>query len=322
MATLYDTQRFDDAADCGRAFAGWRLECQQLSAGRFEGEIVQLSLDGLQIIREVSNRTLLKRGECWQGAVVLSVPVEATGHGWLGGRPLVFPAPLLTGGHDLPELVTPTRLDVISIAFDRDWLVARGVEIGSFRLADQIARRKSLILPQSRYALLSDTSCAVFAQLSLRPRLAEWPESRKALADAIVASLFKALEYGDHPHLFEDTPHKKTVDRVRALAFEDTSCPMTIGEICKQLGVSRRHLQNCFQASFGLSATQLLRRMRLNHVRRELRQPAREGYPVSIGDVAARWGFWHWSRFAAEYKHYFGELPSATVLRATGCLRK
>jgi AraC family transcriptional regulator, ethanolamine operon transcriptional activator len=54
-----------------------------------------------------------------------------------------------------------------------------------------------------------------------------------------------------------------------------------------------------------------LRVMRLNRVRRELQTHRRD----SIGDVAARWGFWHLSRFAADYSRLFGELPSATRAR-------
>ena len=32
-------------------------------------------------------------------------------------------------------------------------------------------------------------------------------------------------------------------------------------------------------------------------------------------DVAARWGFWHLSQFAVDYKKLFGELPSRTLRR-------
>jgi len=35
-----------------------------------------------------------------------------------------------------------------------------------------------------------------------------------------------------------------------------------------------------------------------------------------VADIAARWGFWHPSRFASEYKSLFGELPSATLKAA------
>lgn len=58
-----------------------------------------------------------------------------------------------------------------------------------------------------------------------------------------------------------------------------------------------------------ISPVTYLRTMRLNRVRSELRQcPA-----STVGDVAARWGFWHLSRFAREYRALFGELPSATL---------
>jgi AraC family ethanolamine operon transcriptional activator len=42
---------------------------------------------------------------------------------------------------------------------------------------------------------------------------------------------------------------------------------------------------------------------------------AATGRRVSIGDVAASWGFWHWSHFAGKYRELFGELPSQTLQR-------
>jgi AraC family ethanolamine operon transcriptional activator len=53
--------------------------------------------------------------------------------------------------------------------------------------------------------------------------------------------------------------------------------------------------------------------VRLNGVRRELRHGTAE---LRIGDVAARWGFWHQSQFAADYRTLFGELPSQTLRHA------
>jgi AraC-like DNA-binding protein len=40
---------------------------------------------------------------------------------------------------------------------------------------------------------------------------------------------------------------------------------------------------------------------------------------LSIGDAAARWGFFHLSHFAADFHELFGELPSQTkrVVRAS-----
>jgi AraC family ethanolamine operon transcriptional activator len=32
-----------------------------------------------------------------------------------------------------------------------------------------------------------------------------------------------------------------------------------------------------------------------------------------INEIANRWGFWHMSQFAADYRRFFGELPSETL---------
>ena len=48
-----------------------------------------------------------------------------------------------------------------------------------------------------------------------------------------------------------------------------------------------------------------------NVVRRDLRQGSASD--TRVGDVAAKWGFWHLGRFAGDYKAMFGELPSETV---------
>jgi AraC family ethanolamine operon transcriptional activator len=53
--------------------------------------------------------------------------------------------------------------------------------------------------------------------------------------------------------------------------------------------------------------------VRLNAVRRELRNGTAD---QTIGDVAARWGFWHMGHFSHDYKALFGETPSHTRLAA------
>jgi transcriptional regulator GlxA family with amidase domain len=81
-------------------------------------------------------------------------------------------------------------------------------------------------------------------------------------------------------------------------------------ELCQQLHVSRRTVQNSFRNVAETTPLHYLRSLRLNGVRRELMSTAPA--KVSIGDAAARWGFFHLSHFAADYQELFGELPSQT----------
>ena len=93
--------------------------------------------------------------------------------------------------------------------------------------------------------------------------------------------------------------------------------PVAVPELCAQLRVSRRMLQYCFQEFYGMTPVAYLRAIRLNGVRRALREGARVK-AVSVQDVAAAWGFWHLSQFSADYRKLFGERPSDTLRDAIG----
>lgn len=85
--------------------------------------------------------------------------------------------------------------------------------------------------------------------------------------------------------------------------------PLSIAELCVQLGMSRRTLQYAFHDALNLNPIAYLRAVRLNHVRRELR------HEESVTSAATKWGFWHFSSFAQDYRTMFGELPSVTAKR-------
>jgi len=87
-----------------------------------------------------------------------------------------------------------------------------------------------------------------------------------------------------------------------------------VADLCIELGVSRRTLQYSFQDVLNLNPVKFLRAIRLNAVRRALKSADANGRET-VADVAARWGFWHLSHFAAEYKAMFDELPSETLKR-------
>lgn len=89
--------------------------------------------------------------------------------------------------------------------------------------------------------------------------------------------------------------------------------PLSPTDIAEKVGLSPRGLQQAFQRQLGMTPTEYLRVLRLDRVRIELEHLSPE--EVSVGDVAARWGFTHAGRFAANYTARFGEQPSATLRR-------
>ncbi|MCY1555380.1 Helix-turn-helix domain protein [compost metagenome] len=103
------------------------------------------------------------------------------------------------------------------------------------------------------------------------------------------------------------------VDKACELMMANPDEPPSILDVCSRVGASRRKLNYCFQDVLGTSPTQYLRALRLNGVRRGLRE-AEPG--ATVQDVAARWGFWHLGQFSLDYKKHFFELPSETLARA------
>ena len=87
--------------------------------------------------------------------------------------------------------------------------------------------------------------------------------------------------------------------------------PLTVDDICREVGVSHRTLEYAFRARFDLSPKAYIRTLRLNCVRKELRMS--DPLTTSITKVANRWGFWHMGQFAADYRKLFVEIPTETL---------
>ncbi len=87
--------------------------------------------------------------------------------------------------------------------------------------------------------------------------------------------------------------------------------PLSPQELARVGCMSVRTLHASFQQTFGESPMAYLRRIRLDRVRGDLLHG--DASQVRVTDVAMKWGFFHHSRFAQQYRDQFGELPSRTL---------
>jgi AraC-like DNA-binding protein len=102
---------------------------------------------------------------------------------------------------------------------------------------------------------------------------------------------------------------KKATDYI----MENLDECISLDELIKVSGVSIRTLQTGFKKSLGIGPMTFIREQKLKQVHKELMYSS----PVEtkVGDIAAKWGFYHASYFTKQYKHYFSELPSETLLK-------
>lgn len=115
--------------------------------------------------------------------------------------------------------------------------------------------------------------------------------------------------------------YDRLVSRMRELVTGEPHLAPTLTDACQRLHVGLRTLNYACQHAVGTSAAEYLRILRMNRVREDLLGPdARAG--MSVAQIALRWGFWHSSQFARQYRELFGELPSHTLRRTRAGRRR
>ncbi|MFJ1767916.1 helix-turn-helix transcriptional regulator [Amycolatopsis sp. NPDC088138] len=100
----------------------------------------------------------------------------------------------------------------------------------------------------------------------------------------------------------------------RAIAFIETHAqsPITITDIADAARIGTRALNYAFRRHRATTPTAYLRRVRLDHAHRDLRD-ADPAVGDTVAAIAARWGFPHTARFAAVYRETYGVTPNTTL---------
>lgn len=302
-----------DSDEHAESLAQWDQTYDQLSAGPFEGSLVDLWFSGLQLFRETTNRSVLEKGSSWEGSYVIGVPLAMSGTGVIS-RQLLTPDSIFTfkseNGFDLR---TPEQFDVVGIAIGASAFADFAGPDAETTVNQAFSDQPTLLQPPG--PLLNELhNClkSIFTTVSVEPELLHHHQVQRSMGSALLGHLLAVLQSaGPAP---KPPPSFKSrcyvVDSAVDFALSHLDEPVTVSDLCAETKVSRRMLNYCFQDVLDTNPVQYLRALRLNGVRRDLRDPKK--LVLSIRDVACNWGFWHFSRFADEYRSMFGELPSET----------
>jgi AraC family ethanolamine operon transcriptional activator len=311
-ATDMECARFVEFDACAEALLSWEIEAVQLDRGPFEGELIQARSPTAFLSEMNFGRALHQRGEPPRGMRTLGVPADPTqriffqNHWAHGNQLLGFPL-----GSEL-DCVSLAGFHAVSVAFEED----RASEIcQTFAGTDYegLLARRAIVdcspcgMQSVRHAIRQ------FIRSSLRN------EDAEGQADSLhrdpgldlTQTIVEALTLDEDPRPPEPFRVRERAVR-RSLDLIDASDrePLSVVDLCRTAGVSRRTLEYAFQERFGLSPKAYMLTRRLGEVRAELRQ---DHAGQSITRIANQWGFDHLSRFAAMYRRQFGELPSETM---------
>jgi AraC family ethanolamine operon transcriptional activator len=294
---------------------GWNQTYDQISSGAFQGMFLEAKLDRVQLFREVTSNALYQTGALKVGTIAVGVPLALRGNATFCGQPCNGTQLHVFSGDDAFEFLSPCGLDMAGFVLDEDDL--RGV----LTAEEQEAVMPALGRPHLRSVApdCADRIRQLFAdaceELTQSPEIACDVIRLSAMSRDLAAGLASVLthEQVDSGEPVSQPRRLRIVRQARELAAQGRDgSVLTVEEVCRSLGVSRRALQYCFLETLGIRPLAYLRAVRLNGARRAIK------HATSVADAATLWGFWHFGRFARDYKSMFGELPSDAFRRFHG----
>ncbi|WP_127806896.1 helix-turn-helix domain-containing protein [Hydrogenophaga sp. NH-16] len=305
-----DTHDADEQAAC---LTDWGQCYEQMSSGSFDGHFESYRFDGIELFREEINQVVQQYGQPQAGTMTLAALLDTCDDGRFCGTPVTpdhyF---FLRGGREF-HFRTPPRVTMVAVTVDME------------RFADYCRRVGELpppgtcvdngLIHKGEQDELGGVLTSLMQSLRHSPDMLRHDTLRRCLAEGIHSTVLGLC--GPTENTVKDLTactRQYVVNKARDYMREHVDEPITVSDLCAHIRVSRRTLQYSFQDVLGTNPARYLRNMRLNGARREIRRQTDERAPVA--DIAARWGFWHPSRFASEYKSLFGELPSATLKAA------
>ncbi|WP_165821405.1 helix-turn-helix domain-containing protein [Falsiruegeria mediterranea] len=304
--------RYSDFDAQSQRLVGHDQSYVQLSPGTFEGRFLSCTLGpDIAIHIEHCNQALEQQLSGHSTALSIGVAIQgrqsflANGEG-LSPDDILFIPP----GSDL-HLLSPVNGAVLAITVQDSCLASYADLSDPLRTyLHETPEVRILRNPQLARRIREDVVQAIEGCNRVDCSQQEAARIGHALLTGLFAKLsidLCALPGGDHGQI------RQSYDRF--MACRDTILRgweqvHDLDALTDQTGIKRRSLQQAFTSHVSAGPLTYHRIIRLHLVRRALLDETFQS--DSIGDIAARFGFWNWSQFTQHYRSHFGEVPSQT----------
>lgn len=308
---LFNTTVIHTIEDQAASITAWSQDYDQLSNGSFFGGMNEIWLENSQFFLESTSKALRQSCNSWPGAVWFGITEPSNLKGFINEQPFVGGDVLTHPGGINFELITPSNFNIIGLVIDKKILkhylheynpeydFEEFIKVSHWRLNKAYKEYNWLQLIHALRTLKRAQKIS-FDHCNL-------------LEDQLIYKLISALLSDFTPsNMKKDTlwHYRTIVAKTKEYVLDQQNEVITVKEICQHFNVSRRTLQNAFQATLNINPNYYLKAMRLNAFRKALLE---KGSHITVQDIAAHFGFWHTSQLAADYRKMFGELPSHTV---------
>jgi AraC family transcriptional regulator, ethanolamine operon transcriptional activator len=303
--------RFNDAQLHADALAGWKQSYYQITPGRIQCSLSQVAVERLHVFREAFSQRVAQYGAAPEGAISFAVPLHVPGDATLQGRKFEQHSLHALASREDFVFHVAEGMDTLVLTIDADEL-AELLDCMQSTWSAHKCRNRPLSPDPQCYAGAVRGLTDAFSAATQNEAMFSSLHAQKMFRHTMLGILLDVLTDGEANRKTDltDAVRCDLVRRSREIVLAGGAEPVTVLDLCRILRVSRRTLQNSFQQVAKMTPLGYLRAIRLSEVRRALMSSPREA--LSIGDAAARFGFFHLSHFTADYKSLFGELPSDT----------
>lgn len=305
------TTRTSDLWQHERVLTGWDQNYYQLSKGKFSGQMTEAWLGDLQLFEEHTSQAVFQSGVGRTGVVALGVFARLDGDARWRGNAIGLDHVTALSDHANLELSIPSNCTLLSVSVPLSMLPTCDQSSGEGNAA--FAGTPCLVHSPALAAATRYRLNMALLTMAYQPRQLALSEARDQLVSELVGLVD---EYLNLASAISGEPEPKKARHVVAMARNyidaNPDRPITVLDLCKRTFTSRRTLQYCFTQVIGMSPAAYLKVVRLNGLHRDL---VNSQGAQTIGDIAARWGFWHLSQLSVDYRRLFGELPSETAKR-------
>lgn len=308
--------RNNDVLQQAQALPFWSQDYTQLSPGSFQGEVDSIATRGIQLFRESMTCSVDELANAPADAYVIGIAGKVTSDSHWGSVALAENA-LITLDKNAELIFRTSHQSEISVAvinaerLDDYAEQVLGVDLrclfGKIRPVERLDQARA----DSMRRMFNDFFLHLPPIARITPNHAAWNHFEDEVMTECVQALASVKPLTQRAT--DIRIHRYLVNRVRERTLASPLCPPSIGELCRELNVSRRTLNHAFMRVLGITPVSYIRNIRLNRVRADLQTCKLSGN--SIADIAIHWGFWHMSLFSRYYKGLFGELPSETRSR-------
>ncbi|HEY7312649.1 MAG TPA: helix-turn-helix domain-containing protein [Gemmataceae bacterium] len=309
---LLRTLRTHDFDELAKGFHRWDHRLRQIGGGAFRGELKFLEIGGVQILRVSCNRRLHAQGSPPPGSFGFA-PVLPRNQGalWRGRRCKTGQVVTLVPGQE-EDHITAADYEFVGLTVGGDFFRECAAVLGGFDPEERLLGRLALTPRPGCCRSLTAHLRELLDLVEERSQLLVQPQTRQTVEQECIRRVVEVIAKSTGSDRTEpwSSNRERLVRRADDYMQARLGDPLSVFDLCRELGVSERTLHYAFQEVRGLSPMAYFRASRLNAVRQELK--AATAGTATVREIAQRWGFWHTGEFAAGYRRLFGEFPSQT----------